>query len=377
MAQDLTDKELFSHPLVQSLLDEVDKPRIRLPAQFYVPIAKQFEDEDRFIVAGYASVEIIDSQNELIPVKALKDAWEGFIKNEEFAHCNIMHSNIPVGKVLKSYADKKGNIWKSGVDDKGLFIVSEVRNDIRKGEQTKELITNGRLTGYSIGGEALASSTVCEDKCYTRIDKLELHEISYVDRPANEASIFTVVKAEQLKKLSVLLDALPNLIISPGVAKIMGSTVELGEGQDYDVLITAKKGSFVDRAIQTRIHNELRKAGKLDLWDSMQIVHEPEGLGPYTDYHDLYDLVLLRSLDAKIKIMTPLKSEDSWRKTFEEGMSSSVKKFKKGVENYSVNGELDKSSWKLCKALKSYGCKALTEGGSTTGLGTARSKEDQ
>jgi len=295
--------ELWKHPLVQTLLSEVSRPTIRAGYKLFIPIQKQWKDGDRFVVAGYASVEVIDSQDELIPVEALKEAFTKFMGQEgEYAHCHIMHSNIPVGKVLKSYRDSEGVTWKSGVDDQGLFIVSEIRNDIRKGVQTRELIEAGRLTGYSIGGEALSTSTVCEGKCYTKIGELEIHEISYVDRPANQPSVFTILKSERLVKLAELTTRLPHLIISPGIVKIMGSTVELGKGRDYDIYIAAEKGSFIDRAVQTRIHNELRKQGRLDIWNNIQLTHEPSKMGPFTDYQDLYDLVLLRA-DSPIRRM--------------------------------------------------------------------------
>ena len=305
LSGEVSDSEIYRHPLVQSLLDALPQPLVRIPWSLSFPISKQMQDEDKIIIAGYASVEVIDSQGELIPLPVLKEAWEKFKANKYFATGSLMHTNIPVIRILDEYKDLKGQVWKSGVDDTGLFIVAEVRNDIEKGKQTIELIKIGQLTGFSIAGEALASSTVCEGKCYTRIDKMELHEIAVVDRPANQPSVFTIVKSEGLRKLEELTSLLPNLIISPGVAKIAGSIAEKGEGHDFDVLISATKGSFVDRAIQTRIFNEFRKVGKEDLWRDVHIIHEPEGLGPFTDHLNLYDLVLLRSPQERKKMIIP------------------------------------------------------------------------
>jgi len=291
---DSSDGKMFRHPLTQLLLDHIPRTLMASPWTLGFPIAKKEERDGRLIIAGYASVEVIDSQNEFIPLPVLKEAWETFRKSD-FSIGSLMHTNIPVVKILDEYTDSKGQLWKSGVDDTGLFVVAEVRQDIEKGKQTADLVRENKLTGFSIGGEALASSIICEGKCYTRIDKMELHEIAVVDRPANQPSVFTIVKSERLKKLAELTDHLPNLIISPGVAKLAGSVAELGKGHDFDVVISAAKGSFVDRAVQTRIYNELRKEGREDLWKSIQIVHEPEGLGPYTEYYPLYDLVLLRA----------------------------------------------------------------------------------
>ena len=295
--------DIYRHPLVQSLLDALPQPLSKTPWTLTFPICKQMEEENKIIIAGYASVEVIDSQNELIPLPVLKEAWDKFKANKYFATGSLMHSNIPIIRILDSYTDSKGQVWKSGVDDTGLFVVAEVRNDIEKGKQTIQLIKDGKLTGFSIGGEALESSIVCEGRTYTRIDKMELHEIAVVDKPANQPSIFTIIKSERIHKLEELTALLPNLIISPGVVKIAGSIAELGKGHDFDLLISASQGSFVDRAAQTRIYNELRKIGREDLWKDLHIIHEAEGLGPFTDHLDLYDLVLLRADRGKMKMV--------------------------------------------------------------------------
>jgi len=333
-------KEIFKSDIVQTLLDQLPKPEIQTPWVFSFPIAKKFKDQGRNIIAGYASVEVIDSQNELIPIPVLKEAWVDFKKNKDFYFGSLMHTNIPVFKILDKYEDSDKQIWKSGVDDNGLFIVGEIRQDIEKGKQTWQGIEDGRYTGFSIGGEALASSTVCEGKCFTRIEKMELHEVAIVDRPANQPSVFKILKGERLRKLAELSDTLPNMIISPGVTKLAGSTAELGKGHDFDLLITAKKGSFIDRAIQTRIYNELRKQGRLDLWNDIHIIHEPSGLGPFTDYYDLHDLVILRSpLKKKEMVMKPCPyEEEEERKKADFDISLvSLEKIKAILESINVS----------------------------------------
>jgi len=191
----LKDKEVYKNPIFQALLKELPSPEVIVSDwKLSFPISKSFIDKDRKIIAGYASVEVIDSQDELIPLPVLKEAWEHFKANKDFYFGSLMHSNVPVIKILDSFKDSEGTMWKSGVDENGLFIVGEIRQDIQKGVQTWELIEKGKLTGFSIGGEALESSKVCEGKCFTRIEKMELHEIAVVDKPANEPSVFTIVK---------------------------------------------------------------------------------------------------------------------------------------------------------------------------------------
>ena len=273
---------------------------------WYAPLEKI--DSDRRIIAGYASVEIVDRQNEIIPISALEEAWEKFKANPDFAINSLMHTNIPVGKILfEPVKDSQGRVYQSGVDDKGLFIVAEIRDDIKKANECWKAIEEGRLRGFSIGGEALVKTPIHKNGVVWRIDKLEIHEIAIVDRPANPASLFTIVKKDDLIKLDELLKNIPDLIISDGIVKIVGSTAELGEGHDYDIMIKAPKGSFLYRAIQTRIYNELRRRNRLDLWEKIQFL-EPELEGPYTDYKDLFDLVLIRS-SSPIKRMTMREEE--------------------------------------------------------------------
>ncbi len=187
---------IYRSAIVQNLLDQVKGESEDYDINIGVPIAKSFEENGKLIIAGYASVEVIDSQDEFIPLETLKASWDQFSSNKDFMIGTLMHSNIPVIHILKEYKDSKGQMWKSGVDDTGLFIVAEVNDATEKGKQTKQLIQEGKLTGFSIGGEALASTLVNEGKTYTRIDKMELHEIAVVDRPANKPSVFTIVKRE-------------------------------------------------------------------------------------------------------------------------------------------------------------------------------------
>lgn len=156
------------------------------------------EDKDRRVVAGYASFDVIDRQNERITHSAMREALKQFMAEPEYANTHVMHGNCAVGKVIKSYKDKNGELWETKVDDTGTFIVSELRTDIKRAVQTWELIEKGVLKSYSIGGLALnPKELVCNNgSCHWEIDKLEIHEFSYVDRPAVKGADFIIVKNE-------------------------------------------------------------------------------------------------------------------------------------------------------------------------------------
>ena len=168
-------------------------------------------DEEERIIAGYANVgDIVDNQNELIPIPALKRAWDKFWKGKDFATINLMHSNISVGKVIEGYKEKDGTMHKSGVDDTGLYIVAKLREDIKKAIETWDMIKRGVLKAFSIAGEALKRTVKCEgNNCFRQIDDMELHEISIVDTPANEPSTFTILKRDE----DVMEDDFPEKIV--------------------------------------------------------------------------------------------------------------------------------------------------------------------
>ena len=87
------------------------------------------------IVAGYASVEMVDKQGDLITRGALRDAFDSFMKAQDFRNVQLAHSNIQVGQVIPQYTDSEGRVWKSAVDDAGMFVVIKLRDDIEKARE--------------------------------------------------------------------------------------------------------------------------------------------------------------------------------------------------------------------------------------------------
>ena len=54
------------------------------------------------VIAGYASVDMVDKQGDRIPVSALKKAFGGFMDNPSYRNVQLAHSGIQVGQVLPS-----------------------------------------------------------------------------------------------------------------------------------------------------------------------------------------------------------------------------------------------------------------------------------
>lgn len=150
------------------------------------------------IIAGYASVEMVDKQGDLITRGALRDAFGKFMKADGFRNVQLAHSNIQVGSVIPSYTDSDGRLWKSGVDDAGMFVVIRLRDDIEKAREVANEIRKGNLTGFSIGGQAFKRINKSDAKHgnYTEISKLELHEVTICEKGINPEASFRILKED-------------------------------------------------------------------------------------------------------------------------------------------------------------------------------------
>ena len=177
---------------------------------------------NELVVAGYASVELVDKQGDMITRGALKHAFDGFMKSEKFRNVQLAHSNIQVGEVIDSYVDSNGRMWKSEVDDTGMFVVVSLRNDIEKAREVSAEIRKGNLQGFSIGGQAFkrVRKSDGEHGDYQEISKMELHEITICEKGINPEAQFRILKEDTsmtendlnnvMNRLEQRLDAMEN-----------------------------------------------------------------------------------------------------------------------------------------------------------------------
>ena len=173
---------------------------------------------DELMIGGYASIEIVDKQNDLITLKALNEAVQKFMSKSEYRNVMTNHSNVQVGEVVDSYRDKTGRLWKTEVDDVGFFVVIKLRDDIEKAKEVGRNIRKGSLRSFSIGGQALKKSKKNHDELgeYNEISKLELHEVTICEKGINPEARFDILKqdkgdekmSDKLEKALEELDAL-------------------------------------------------------------------------------------------------------------------------------------------------------------------------
>ena len=200
------------------------------------------------VVAGYASVELVDKQGDLITRSALKDAFDGFMKGEKYRNVQLAHSNIQVGEVIDSYIDSNGRMWKSETDDTGLFVVVKLRNDIEKAREVAAEIRKGNLRGFSIGGQAFkrVRKSDMEKGDYQEISKMELHEVTICEKGINPEAQFRILKedtnmtdensdlTEIMSRLESRLDAMEKGELPPQLREHMKSKKGGDEEKDSD-----------------------------------------------------------------------------------------------------------------------------------------------
>ena len=153
------------------------------------------------MVAGYASVELVDKQGDLITRSALKDAFKKFMADPKYRNVQLAHSNIQVGEVIPQYTDSEGRFWKSEVDDAGMFVVVQLRNDIEKAREVAAEVRKGNLAGFSIGGQAFKRVRKHDTNHgnYQEISKLELHEITICEKGINPEATFKILKEDKME----------------------------------------------------------------------------------------------------------------------------------------------------------------------------------
>jgi len=155
-----------------------------------MPIAKI--DEERRTVSGFATLDNIDKQSDIVPTDVSIKAFEMFRGN-----LREMHQPIAVGKVVnfrqEKFFDKSTDRLYNGV---------YVDAYISKGAQdTWEKVLDGTLTGFSIGGvikEAENSWDENVEKTIRIVKDYELQELSLVDNPANQfANVVSIQKIDK------------------------------------------------------------------------------------------------------------------------------------------------------------------------------------
>jgi hypothetical protein len=148
-------------------------------------------DKERRIVSGFASLDNVDKQDDIVTAEASMEAFAKFRGN-----IREMHQPLAVGKMVdfkaEKYFDSESKKFYNGV-----FVSAYVS----KGAQdTWEKVLDGTLAGFSIGGRMNKWDDGFDeksDKAIRIIKQYDLVELSLVDSPANQfANIVSVEKVD-------------------------------------------------------------------------------------------------------------------------------------------------------------------------------------
>lgn len=152
-----------------------------------MPIGKV--DKERRVVSGFATLDNVDRQGDVVDTSASLTAFKNFRGN-----LREMHQPSAVGKVVSfkedRYFDPSTKKFYSGV---------YVSAYVSKGAQDAwEKVLDGTYSGFSIGGNIKKYDDKVDSGSDTPIriiKEYELHELSLVDNPANQfANIFSIEK---------------------------------------------------------------------------------------------------------------------------------------------------------------------------------------
>jgi len=152
-----------------------------------MPIAKI--DVERRTVSGFATLDNVDKQGDIVSTQASLDAFSKFRGN-----LREMHQPSAVGRIV-SFKEDRYFDPTSKKFYKGVYVSAYVS----KGAQDAwEKVMDGTYSGFSIGGNITKYDDDIDesmDKSVRVIKEYDLHELSLVDNPANQfANIVSIEK---------------------------------------------------------------------------------------------------------------------------------------------------------------------------------------
>lgn len=148
-------------------------------------------DKERRTVSGFASLDNLDKQDDIVTMEASLNAFKKFRGN-----IREMHQPSAVGKMISFKADKYFD-----PETKKMYNGVFVSTYISKGAQDAwEKVLDGTYSGFSIGGRMNKWDDAYDEKSDKQIriiKEYDLVELSLVDSPANQfASIVSVEKVD-------------------------------------------------------------------------------------------------------------------------------------------------------------------------------------
>ncbi len=141
------------------------------------------KDDEKRLVQGWASVEIVDRQGEIVPIDTIKEAFLDYVSNGGIVM--KQHKNQPVGRVIQ------WNVEKNRGDIDGINMIVEINKSGVLADETWQEVKSSIISGFSIGGKTLEREERMNKSgdMVKVLKKIELNEVSLVREPANQLSV--------------------------------------------------------------------------------------------------------------------------------------------------------------------------------------------
>jgi len=264
------------------------------------PILLKSRSSD-LVVAGYASVEMVDKQGDLITKPALKDAFGKFMKSPGFRNVQLAHSNIQVGEVIPNYEDTSGRVWKSEVDETGMFVVIKLRDDIEKAREVAAEIRKGNLKSFSIGGQAFERVNKHDGTRgdYREISRMELHEVTICEKGINPEAQFRILKEDTTNKGENMTDEENTMSELQNVLERLSKRLD-----DADEAEAAVKAEDTEKAMKEKKEKKNDEDGNMEESEKMDKKKGEDDKMAYSKSEEMDDVITtdyLQWLESTVK----------------------------------------------------------------------------
>jgi len=147
-------------------------------------------DRERRIVHGFATLDNLDKQDDIVTRAASLEAFKKFRGNIREQHDH----KKAVGRIVDFREDSVYDA-ETGKTYNGVFVSAYVS---KGAEDTWQKVLDGTLTGFSIGGRIVDTEKAYDEdvnKTIRIVHSYELSELSLVDNPANQlANVISIEK---------------------------------------------------------------------------------------------------------------------------------------------------------------------------------------
>lgn len=156
------------------------------------------KNERDLVIYGPASVEVVDKEQDLIRMQAIKEAIPQLMKR---GRLTISHSDAIVGEILPEYS-VNGKTYMTGVQGDKFFVVGKLWNDTPDSQETRKKVLSGEFNSYSISGTATDFSP---KKGYNEINDIALSAVTICAQGMNPYAKFDVIakqdKSNEVQKM--------------------------------------------------------------------------------------------------------------------------------------------------------------------------------